>query len=169
MAFRSLAMGMILVLVTMFWAGAAAQSSCTTVLISMSPCLNYITGNSSTPSSQCCSQLASVVRSSPQCLCEVLNGGGSSLGIDVNQTQALALPGACKVQTPPISRCNAASPADSPAGPPEIPGTIPETGSKTIPSTEGEPSSDGSFIKLSFPLLVFLLFAASYRSIFTTY
>ncbi|PKH98233.1 hypothetical protein CRG98_049722, partial [Punica granatum] len=54
------------------WAGAAAQSSldCTNVLISMSPCLNYIRGNSSTPSSNCCSQLASIVRSQPQCLCQ---------------------------------------------------------------------------------------------------
>lgn len=106
MAHRKMAMGLAVVLVTMMWAGAMAQSGCTNVLISMSPCLNYITGNSSTPSSQCCTQLASVVRSSPQCLCAVLNGGGSSLGININQTQAIALPGACNVQTPPISRCN---------------------------------------------------------------
>ncbi|KAH9682572.1 AAI domain-containing protein [Citrus sinensis] len=151
MAYKSSAAGLILIVVTVFWAGATAQSSsCTNVLISMSPCLNYITGNSSNPSSQCCQQLASVVRSSPQCLCEVLNGSGSSLGININQTQALALPGACNVRTPPISRCNG-------------------TGSKTIPSTEGEPTSDGSSIKLSFSLLVFLLFAASYSSIFTLY
>jgi hypothetical protein len=106
MAHTAMAMGLTMVLVTMLWAGAMAQSDCTNVLISMSPCLNYITGNSSTPSSQCCTQLASVVRSSPQCLCQVLNGGGSSLGINVNQTQAIALPGACNVQTPPISSCN---------------------------------------------------------------
>ena len=107
MAYKSSAAGLILIVVTVFWAGATAQSSsCTNVLISMSPCLNYITGNSSNPSSQCCQQLASVVRSSPQCLCEVLNGSGSSLGININQTQALALPGACNVQTPPINRCN---------------------------------------------------------------
>lgn len=95
-----------MVLVLSMWAGAMAQSSCSNVLISMSPCLNYITGNSSTPSSGCCTQLASVVRSQPQCLCEVLNGGGSSLGIEINQTRALALPTDCNVQTPPISRCN---------------------------------------------------------------
>jgi hypothetical protein len=106
MAHTAMAMGLTMVLVTMLWAGAMAQSDCTNVLISMSPCLNYITGNSSTPSSQCCTQLASVVRSSPQCLCQVLNGGGSSLGIEVNKTQAIALPGACNVQTPPISSCN---------------------------------------------------------------
>ncbi|KAL9352863.1 hypothetical protein Peur_055543 [Populus x canadensis] len=128
MAHTAMSMGLAMVLVamvlvTMLWAGAMAQSDCTNVLISMSPCLNYITGNSSTPSSQCCTQLASVVRSSPQCLCQVLNGGGSSLGINVNKTQAIALPGACNVQTPPISSCNGASPAASPAGTPEASST----------------------------------------------
>ena len=110
MAYTKMELGLVLVLVTMLWAGASAQSSCTNVIISMSPCLNYITGNTSTPSSGCCSQLASVVRSQPQCLCQVLNGGSSSLGISINQTQALALPGACNVQTPPLSSCNGKSP-----------------------------------------------------------
>ncbi|KAB2067521.1 hypothetical protein ES319_A09G232100v1 [Gossypium barbadense] len=160
----------IMVLMVMFSAGAKAQSGCTTVLISMSPCLNFITGNSSTPSQQCCTQLASVVRSSPQCLCEVLNGGGSLLGINVNRTQALALPGACNVQTPPISACNGASPApaDSPVGSPESGSTIPtEGGSKTVPSSEedGSPSSSSSgstMTKLTLSLLFFLIVAISH-------
>ena len=92
MADIKMATCLVLVLVAMLCAGATAQSGCTSVLISLSPCLNYITGNSSTPSQQC--------------LCEVLNGGGSSLGITINQTQALALPGSCNVQTPPISSCS---------------------------------------------------------------
>ncbi|KAF5738648.1 non-specific lipid-transfer protein-like protein [Tripterygium wilfordii] len=157
-------MALILVVVTMMWAGAVAQSSsCTNVLISMSPCLNYITGNSSTPSSQCCAQLSNVVSSSPQCLCEVLKGGGSSLGINVNQTQALALPAACNVQTPPISQCDAVSPA----GTQSTPGTPSDTGSKTVPATQ-DGSSAGSSINLSISLLFFLLLA-SYGSVFTDY
>ncbi|RID50025.1 hypothetical protein BRARA_H00782 [Brassica rapa] len=76
----------------------SAQSDCTNVLISMAPyCLGYITGNSSTPSQQCCNQLANVVRPSHEC-------GSSQVGINVNQTQALALPKACNVQTPLASR-----------------------------------------------------------------
>ncbi|PSS01429.1 Non-specific lipid-transfer protein-like protein [Actinidia chinensis var. chinensis] len=155
----------ILAMVIVLWTGATAQSSdCTSALISMSPCLNYITGNSSTPSSGCCQQLASVVRSQPQCLCEAVNGGGSSMGIKVNQTQALALPGACNVQTPSISRCNAASPVDSPARTTQAPNTIPSgTGSKTVPSTE-DGSSDASSARMTVPLLFFLLFIASYAS-----
>ncbi|GLT60338.1 hypothetical protein SLA2020_331080 [Shorea laevis] len=172
MANIKMAMCLTMVVAAMLCAEAAAQSGCTAVLISLSPCLNYITGNSSTPSSQCCSQLASVVRSSAQCLCQVLNGGASSLGININQTQAMALPGACNVQTPPISQCNATSPAASPAGSPEASTAFPSgSGSKTAPLTK----EDGSFItegkstKLSSSLLIFFLLAASYSSIFTTY
>ncbi|KAL6188799.1 hypothetical protein ACLB2K_040190 [Fragaria x ananassa] len=162
---QRIGMSLVLVLVAMFLARSAAQSDCTNVIISMSPCLNYITGNSSTPSSGCCSQLSSVVRSSPQCLCQVLNGGGSSLGINVNQTQALALPGACNVQTPPISQCNAASPAGSPAGTPDdSSNTVPSgSGSKTVPSTD-DGSSDGNSIKLSRTQLI-VLFAAAFATI----
>nr|GEV52561.1 non-specific lipid-transfer protein-like protein At2g13820 [Tanacetum cinerariifolium] len=110
---------MMILVITMaaFYGSAMAQSGCTSVLVSLSPCLNYITGNTTTPSSSCCSQLSSVVTSQPQCLCQVLNGGGSSLGININQTQALALPTACNVQTPPTSQCNAGSPTKSPEGP----------------------------------------------------
>ncbi|KAK9139921.1 hypothetical protein Scep_009602 [Stephania cephalantha] len=164
MALKTMEIGLVAAVVTMLLIGANAQSSCTNVLISLSPCLNYITGNSSTPSSSCCSQLASVVTSQPQCLCQVLNGGGSSLGLNINQTQALALPDACKVQTPPVSRCNAAAPADSPAGTPDSPkSSVPDGGSKTVPSTDNNTSSGSSAI-LSFSLLFILVLISSYAT-----
>ncbi|KAI0501223.1 hypothetical protein KFK09_016166 [Dendrobium nobile] len=95
---------------------AFAQSSdCTSTIISLAPCLNYITGSSDTPAVPCCTQLAQVVQTDPKCLCLVLNGGASQFGVTLNQTKALALPGACNVQTPPVSRCNdATSPAPAP-------------------------------------------------------
>ncbi|KAL5712572.1 hypothetical protein ACHQM5_014733 [Ranunculus cassubicifolius] len=181
MAIRTNALCLTMVLLTMFSTGAMAQS-CSSAIIGLAPCLNFITGNSSTPSSSCCSQLASVVKSQPRCLCSVLNGGGASLGLSINQTQALALPGACNVQTPPVSRCNAANgpavsptaspkdvPADSPAD--ETPGTPakPETnipsgsGSKTTPNTGGT-VSDGIVTKVSLHLGVFLLFIVACAS-----
>ncbi|GKV42433.1 hypothetical protein SLEP1_g49840 [Rubroshorea leprosula] len=107
MATRGLNIGLVMVLVTLFCARTMAQSGtsgCTTVIVSLAPCLNYVSGASSTPTSSCCSQLASVVKSQPACLCSLLNG--SSLGVTINQTQALALPAACNVQTPPVSECN---------------------------------------------------------------
>ncbi|KAI3469593.1 hypothetical protein Pfo_026256 [Paulownia fortunei] len=167
MAHQGVSMGLALILVTMLWASAKAQSNdCTNVLISMSPCLNYISGNSSTPSAACCTQLGTVVRSQPQCLCQVLNGGGSNLGLNINQTQALALPRACNVQTPPASQCNAASPSGSPAGStPNSPNTNSGGGSKTVPSS-GDGSSDATSNKLGVSMLFCLLFIASYVSTF---
>ncbi|CAI9268714.1 unnamed protein product [Lactuca saligna] len=151
------------------YGGATAQSSgCTSVLISLSPCLNYISGNTSTPSSGCCSQLASVVQSQPECLCQVLNGGGSSLGLSINQTQALALPSACNVQTPPTSRCNAASPGNSPSETTPSSGTTPSgKGSETnnVPSTDNG-SSDASSTKLVTIPIVFTLLFAAYAMVF---
>nr|KJB42134.1 hypothetical protein B456_007G138600 [Gossypium raimondii] len=146
---------MLFIIATNLWTGSMAQSSCTNVLISMSPCLDYIQGNSSKPSSSCCSQLANVVRSNPQCLCQVLNGGASSLGVSVNQTQAMALPTACNVKTPPASQCNASSPSGSP---PSGGG-----GSKSNVPTTDDSTSAGNSTKLSFSVvcLFFLLFIAS--------
>ncbi|XP_076945211.1 non-specific lipid transfer protein GPI-anchored 5-like [Bidens hawaiensis] len=149
-----------MIIISMLCGYGMAQSSsgCTNVIISMSPCLNYITGNSSTPSSGCCTQLDSVVKSQPQCLCDVLNGGGSSLGLNINQTQALELPKACNVQTPPTSQCNAASPGGSPTTP-----STPNSGtggSNTVPSTDNG-SSDASSTRLALVPLLFSLLAAS--------
>ncbi|XP_057472935.1 non-specific lipid transfer protein GPI-anchored 5-like [Actinidia eriantha] len=163
MTARKTEIALTMVTIAAFWIGAMSESSCTSVLISLSPCLNYITGNSSIPSSGCCTQLANVVGSQPECLCEVINDS-SSLGIDINRTQALTLPNACNVETPPISRCNATSPTASPTG---TPGSSSGSGSKTVPSTGGD-SSDGNSTKLLFSLLVFLIFVASYASTFTT-
>ncbi|XP_056174993.1 non-specific lipid transfer protein GPI-anchored 5-like isoform X2 [Syzygium oleosum] len=164
-------MRIVALILAMVAVGAAAQSSsCTNALISMSPCLNYITGNSSSPSSSCCSQLANVVRSEPQCLCQVLNGGSSSLGLSINQSRALSVPSECNIQTQPTSRCNAASPSGSPAGTPDTPNAVPaDSGANDTPSTEQnipltkqDGSSAGSIAELSIPLLFVLLFAASY-------
>ncbi|KAJ0792339.1 putative plant non-specific lipid-transfer protein/Par allergen [Helianthus annuus] len=95
------------VLLTLCWGGSMAQSGCTSVIIGMAPCLNYVTGSSKTPSSSCCSSLANVVKSQPQCLCTALNGSTlASLGININKSTALVLPRACNVKTPLVSRCN---------------------------------------------------------------
>ncbi|KAK1305203.1 hypothetical protein QJS10_CPB11g01622 [Acorus calamus] len=96
----------------------AAQSGgggCNSAIVGLAPCLNYVTGSSSSPTQSCCTQLASVVKAQPRCLCLLLNGGGSSFGVTLNETRALELPRACNVQTPPVSECN--SKRDSPLCP----------------------------------------------------
>ncbi|KAG9451965.1 hypothetical protein H6P81_004869 [Aristolochia fimbriata] len=194
MAIRGAEFGLMVVLVAAaFWTGVRAQSSCTAALVSLSPCLSYITGNSSTPSASCCTQLSTVVNTQVRCLCTVLNGGASSIGVALNQTQALTLPGACKIQTPPVSQCNAAgapatspaaSPSSTPAAPttpttatatspaspstPSVPSIPSGTGSKTVPSKSGETSA-ASFGVLPVPLMFFLLCIAAYAPSFPVF
>ncbi|KAL2323529.1 hypothetical protein Fmac_027908 [Flemingia macrophylla] len=187
MAFKGFVMCLAVVLVATMWTQTAAQSSCTNVLTSLSPCLNYILGSTSTPSASCCSQLSTVVQSSPQCLCSVLNGGGSNFGITINQTLALSLPGACKVQTPPVSQCQAGngptspstapvgSPSDSSAESPQASITPSDSdfpsvaGSKTVPSTDGGLQSDGNTIKVTSHLVLYLLAIVSCVLAFTKF
>ncbi|CDP03651.1 unnamed protein product [Coffea canephora] len=172
---------LVLVLMLSLWSGAKAQSvsSCASTLVGLSPCLSYVTGNSSTPSPACCTQLAGVVQSAPRCLCTLTNGASNFMGLNINQTLALALPGACNVRTPPISQCNSAangpasSPASSPAAAPAAtspaspsagaPKTTPErTASKAVPAAPGS-TSDGSLVK---PALFLLLAALASTAVF---
>ncbi|XP_047337076.1 non-specific lipid transfer protein GPI-anchored 5-like [Impatiens glandulifera] len=161
---------------------AQSSSGCTSALLNLSPCLNYVMGNITTPSSPCCTQLANIVQSQPSCLCLLFN---NNIGITINQTLALQLPGACNVQTPAISQCNAVANAPiassssplgstvpSPTESPQIetpqtpssttiaPSTSSGAGSKTVPSTTNVSSSDGNVVSVSIPIVA-LVFVAS--------
>ncbi|KAG6435569.1 hypothetical protein SASPL_100443 [Salvia splendens] len=144
------------------------QSDCTSVIVSMASCLNYVSGSAATPSASCCSALDNVVKTQPRCLCTIVNGGGSSLGVSINQTLALGLPGVCKVDTPPTSRCNVVNgPVGSPeSAPPEsadgMPGSPSVTGSKTTP-TDGSTSS-GSTINISLVTKITFFITVAYAS-----
>ncbi|XP_014495550.1 non-specific lipid-transfer protein-like protein At2g13820 isoform X1 [Vigna radiata var. radiata] len=137
MAPRRIEMLLRLCLVMALWGGtlAQSQSSCTNVFISLAPCLDYVTGNVSNPSSSCCSQLAYVVSSQPLCLCEVVSGAASTIAasFNINQTRALALPTSCNIQTPPLTTCTG-SPAFSVSNFPNSPSGI---GSNTVSSATG--------------------------------
>ncbi|KAJ6846701.1 non-specific lipid-transfer protein-like protein [Iris pallida] len=147
MARGAYSMGLTLILLAMMCATPLAQPSCAPTITSLAPCLGFITGNSSStsPSSACCTQLASIIQTQTQCLCTVLNGA-PQLPFVVNQTRALTLPGACKIQTTPLSPCNAAASgqlppaaAGSPIGAP-APAPEPEPASPSTPSESIAPS-----------------------------
>ncbi|XP_027919469.1 non-specific lipid-transfer protein 3-like [Vigna unguiculata] len=147
MAPRRMKMLLRLCFVVALWGATSAQpqSSCTNVFISLAPCLDYVTGNASTPSSSCCSQLSYVVTSQPLCLCEVVSGAASSIAasFNINQTRALSLPTSCNIQTPPLSTCTASassSPAFSVSNFPNSPSGI---GSDTVSSATGGSRSVG--------------------------
>jgi hypothetical protein len=49
--------------------------------------------------------VSGLVDSNPVCLCDLLSGAADSYGIAVDYARALALPGICRVATPPVSTC----------------------------------------------------------------
>ncbi|XP_031503131.1 non-specific lipid transfer protein GPI-anchored 19-like isoform X2 [Nymphaea colorata] len=131
-------LGLVLVVACTLYVQTYAQANCAPALTGLVPCLPYITGNSSTPVPMCCTQLSAVVQSQPQCLCLVLgSNAGSTLGISVNQTQALALPSACNVKTPSPTLCSAL--AGAPTGSPAPATAPPATGSAPAASPAGTP------------------------------
>ncbi|PUZ68580.1 hypothetical protein GQ55_2G039700 [Panicum hallii var. hallii] len=161
-------------------ARAPATSGCTASILSLAPCLSFTAGNTSAPGASCCSALAGVVRGAPRCLCAVLGGGAaSSFGVTVNATRALELPGKCRVQTPPVSQCNAVgAPASSPpaaatpgagstpvatveapTAPPPVQSTA-GAGSKATPAT-GAVSSDAGVTRSAVVSLSFVVAIAS--------
>ncbi|XP_024968648.1 non-specific lipid transfer protein GPI-anchored 2-like [Cynara cardunculus var. scolymus] len=163
-------MGLILILVVMPWVETTAQPGCMIAFIGLAPCLSSVSGNSSTPSSACCSQLSNIVQVQPQCLCSLVNGGGTAnLGISINQTLALSLPRACNVQTPPVSQCNGVANGPTPSSAksdkiPEAPTSTsqPTGGSKSVPSTGGGgDASNGVIVRTPTHVLAFALFVVS--------
>uniref|UniRef100_A0A0D9WW27 Bifunctional inhibitor/plant lipid transfer protein/seed storage helical domain-containing protein n=1 Tax=Leersia perrieri TaxID=77586 RepID=A0A0D9WW27_9ORYZ len=113
-------MALVMMVVVMMLASRASSQNngCSSVMMTLSPCLDYISGKSLLPEFTCCTTLAGVVQSDPRCLCMVLDGTAASFGISINHTRALELPGECKVQAPPISQCTA---VPTPPAAPEAP------------------------------------------------
>ncbi|PRQ32735.1 putative bifunctional inhibitor/plant lipid transfer protein/seed storage helical [Rosa chinensis] len=131
--------------------GPAPEASvdCSTQLLTLSDCLTYVEegSNLTKPDKACCPELAALVKSTPQCLCYLLQKNStSSYGIQIDMNKALDLPSVCKVETPPTSACallgipvasegpTANSPAGSelaPQGPSASPGNQTDHGTST--------------------------------------
>ncbi|CAM0876817.1 unnamed protein product [Alopecurus aequalis] len=142
-AIRARSLALAAAVAALLVASASAQSGCTAALVGLYPCMNYISGNDTAPTTPCCSQLSSVVQSQPQCLCSAL-GGDSVGGMTINKTRAVELPKACKVQTPPASKCNGAGGGTAPVAGDTPAGQTTGLGSKTTPSGYLQQGSGGS-------------------------
>lgn len=92
-----------LVIGLMVGTGCTAQSGCSNNMISgLSSCITYLRGNSTRPLPACCTSLANIQQSQPECICPMLsnNGASATLGIAINRTLAMAMPATCKLTTP---------------------------------------------------------------------
>ncbi|CAD6256614.1 unnamed protein product [Miscanthus lutarioriparius] len=88
---------LVVVLVALVFSRAAAQGNgCSSVMMTLSPCMDFISSKAPEPGISCCSVIAGVVQTDPRCLCMVLDGTATSFGISINQPRAMELPGVCK-------------------------------------------------------------------------
>ncbi|XP_022157355.1 xylogen-like protein 11 [Momordica charantia] len=148
---------------------APAAMDCLTTLLNMSDCLSYVSIGSKDhqPDKNCCPELAGLVESSPQCLCQLLSDPQKT-GLDIDVDRALNLPSACKVSTPPISLCSLLGyPVTSPASPAPAPTTLPpgvqppDVGglpTNATPGNSGNRASSIDRLHLAFPIGLALAF-----------
>ncbi|CAM8964235.1 unnamed protein product [Rhodiola kirilowii] len=101
---------------------STTETDCMTLLAGAFDCLSYVQegSNLTEPDKACCPELATLVNTNPICLCQLLTKKGNSLGIPIDMTRALALPGACKVEVPDPRLCAVinGSPTDAPGSSP---------------------------------------------------
>lgn len=118
----------------------ADQKACTAKLTSLTNCFAYVQGNQKNPSTDCCTNLKNVYGSAPKCLCILVKDSTSpSLGVSINQTLALGLPAACKVNAN-ISEC----PALLNISPDSPDAKVFEAANKTSPAPHSSDGSSGS-------------------------
>ncbi|KAJ8650322.1 hypothetical protein MRB53_003345 [Persea americana] len=88
-----------------------SQAQDTTCMTQLIPCLNYLNSTSSRPSSDCCDPLRSVIKSNPQCLCNMISSNTAASGeSSINVTQAMLLPSRCGVSINAATCAAASSP-----------------------------------------------------------
>ncbi|KAJ1285908.1 hypothetical protein BS78_03G313900 [Paspalum vaginatum] len=151
------------------------SDACLTAVLNMSDCLSYVTAGSTVrhPDKPCCPELAGLLESHPECLCQLLSGGASSYGVSVDYKRALALPGVCRLTAPPVSACAlfgvpippglvpAAAPAPmsgsglSPTGSgPEVPANTPAGSANSSNHAPGRVAAGGLTALAALPLAV---------------
>ncbi|KAM1278904.1 hypothetical protein ACFX13_031849 [Malus domestica] len=105
------------------------STPCTTSMISsVTPCANYITGSTSnggSPTAGCCSSLKSLMGTGMDCACLLITGG-VPVQLPINRTLALSLPRACKMGGVPVQCKASGSPLPAP-GPSLLGPTPPPT------------------------------------------
>ncbi|KAA8522504.1 hypothetical protein F0562_013135 [Nyssa sinensis] len=84
----------------------AADVDCSSLIYNMADCLSFLSdgSNDTKPDDSCCSGFKSVLDIDADCICEGLKSS-ASLGLELNMTQAMALPSACGISAPSLSSC----------------------------------------------------------------
>ncbi|MED6195340.1 hypothetical protein PIB30_037081 [Stylosanthes scabra] len=121
---------------------------CSSLVLRMADCLSYVTNGSTTtkPEGTCCSGLKSVLKTSPECLCEAFKSS-VEFGVVLNVTKALALPSACA-----LSSSSATDYCGLSGAPAATPGGRVSPGSSPSPAVSGSETSSSSSSSSSAPI-----------------
>ncbi|GFZ14202.1 bifunctional inhibitor/lipid-transfer protein/seed storage 2S albumin superfamily protein [Actinidia rufa] len=99
----------IVLAVVLFPVHAQIRAPCTASMIStFSPCMNYLTNstaNGTSPTSDCCNSLKSLMSNGTDCMCLIATGS-IPFQIPINRTLAISLPRACNMPGVPL-QCKA--------------------------------------------------------------
>ncbi|KAG6475111.1 hypothetical protein ZIOFF_064329 [Zingiber officinale] len=97
-------------------ADTSLQHQCTDATSSLTPCMDYGSGSSDRPNSDCCDTVRNIRGTNPVCLCYAVqqthncSSPWSALGLKVERL--LMLPGACNLDNSNTSNCNARDPIE---------------------------------------------------------
>ncbi|CAI9118424.1 OLC1v1019994C1 [Oldenlandia corymbosa var. corymbosa] len=112
MAATTMSLMLALVLATIFsmLSGVPSQVTpeCDSVLHTLAPCVDFVTGNSSKPTETCCNEFHLAVQTNLTCICQALNDPDIGPRYGINGTIALTLPDQCNQNegSSPIGDCN---------------------------------------------------------------
>ncbi|KAL8142877.1 hypothetical protein V2J09_015909 [Rumex salicifolius] len=83
----------------------ADQAECKDQLMSLTPCLGYVSGEGKTPTAQCCSVVAGKLNTTLKCMCILVKDRDEpGLGVKIDPMLALSLPNMCHSPSK-ASRC----------------------------------------------------------------
>nr|GMD14571.1 non-specific lipid transfer protein GPI-anchored 2-like [Ipomoea batatas]GMD16224.1 non-specific lipid transfer protein GPI-anchored 2-like [Ipomoea batatas] len=102
--------------------------------------------NLTKPDKGCCPELAGLVESHPECLCQLLANPEKIIGVPIELNKALKLPSVCKIDTPSVTLCSAigipvGAPTPSSEGKTQSPAGFADASSPPVGSPEGFSSS----------------------------
>ncbi|KAL1225874.1 Non-specific lipid transfer protein GPI-anchored 12 [Cardamine amara subsp. amara] len=100
--------------------GPSSPANCLVSMLNVSDCFSYVKvgSNETKPEAACCPELAGMVQTSPECVCNLLGGGASPrFGVKLDKQRAEQLSTICGVKAPSPSLCSVMGfPIISPAG-----------------------------------------------------
>ncbi|CAN6690699.1 unnamed protein product [Malus baccata var. baccata] len=106
-----------LLIISLRWVNGQISTPCTTSMISsITPCVNFITGSTSSgapPTAGCCNSLKSIMGTGTDCACLLITGG-VPFQLPINQTLALSLPRVCGMGAAPLQCKASGSPLAAP-------------------------------------------------------